>query len=462
MSFISIEFLALVIVTFGLYYLNPLRGMQVIILVGASLVFYAWDQWRLLPLLMLAVAVTYFAMLGAIKGSRAYATCGVVGNLLILSFFKYKFLVIDDPGSLNTGSETMDYLLQLPLPIGISFFVFHNISLIVDYYKSRGERECPTPAQVMLYILFFPQLISGPITRAISFLPQIQHKYFGDVPLIQAAQLLIVGLFFKLFCANNLAQITALMSPELSAGSAGGDKLFMLFVYSFQIYADFFGYSTIALGLALLFGYRLPVNFRFPYTAVSFSDFWNRWHISLSRWLRQYLYFPLGGNRISPKRTYFNLMTVMVLGGLWHGAAISYAVWGFAHGALLAIERFGSQLKMRYLPDYQFNLVAKTAYTAFVFFCVSLCWLLFRFQDFSEAAVYFQAIIDQPARFNMSVGWYAFSALYMLPVVLQHAFAGNVGVLSGNRLMSGLFYGCLLWLALVERGADTQFIYFRF
>jgi alginate O-acetyltransferase complex protein AlgI len=465
MSFISIEFVALAVLTFGLYYLYPLRRLQVVTLVAASMVFYAWDQWRLLPLLMLTVAVTYFSMRGAIRGNRTVATLGVMGNLLLLCFFKYKFLVIPDPTNLRTASDSLDFLLHLPLPTGISFFVFHNISLIIDYFKYGQDGERPTTTQVLLYILFFPKLVSGPIIRAISFLPQIELKYFKDIPWVQAGQLLITGLFFKLFCANNLAQITSLMAPEVSSNSVaagGGDKLFMLFVYSFQIYADFFGYTSIALGLALLFGYQLPVNFRLPYTAGSFSDFWNRWHISLLMWLRHYLYIPLGGNRISPVRTYINLMIVMILCGLWHGAALSYAVWGVAHGALLAIERYGAQILERYAPGYHFNAVAKIAYSVIVFVCVSLCWLLFRFEDFSQAAAYFLSILHNPLHFTMSNIWYGLAFLYMLPVLVQHALVGRVAFASGNKVLTGVFFGCLLWLAFAERGADTPFIYFKF
>lgn len=462
MPFISIEFLALVVLTFTCYYFHSLRKLQVAILVAASLIFYAWDQWRLLPLLVLAVVVTYFSMGGAIRGNRTLATLGVVSNLLILCFFKYKFLIAPNPANLHSGSDVLDLLMRLPLPIGISFFVFHNISLIVDYFKYGRDREKPTAIQVMLYILFFPQLVSGPITRAISFIPQIELKLFKNVPWIQAGQLLVAGLFFKLFCANNLAQITALMAPDFSPNSGGGDKLFLLFTYSFQIYADFYGYSTIALGLALLFGYRLPINFRLPYTSSSFSDFWNRWHISLSMWLRQYLYIPLGGNRISPVRTYINLLIVMVLGGLWHGASLSYAVWGFAHGALLVVERYGAQTIERHVPGYQFNLVAKVAYSAFVFVCVSLCWLLFRFQEFAQASSYCRSILDNPFQFKMPGIWYGLAILYMVPVFLQHALAGRVAFISKNKALTGIFFGVLLWLALAERGADTQFIYFRF
>ena len=462
MAFISFEFLVLVALTLCLYYVPKLRRFQVIVLVSASLVFYAWDQWRLLPLLLLAVAVTYCAMLGAIRRNKVLAVLGIAGNIAILVFFKYKFLIVPQPSRIEAGSETIDFLLQLPLPIGISFFVFHNISLIADYYKYGRERSMPTPLQVLLYILFFPQLVSGPITSAISFLPQIEAEFLRDVPWVQAAQLLITGLFFKLFCANNLAQFTALMAPELSANSGGGDKFFLTMVYGFQIYADFYGYSTIALGLALLFGYRLPVNFKLPYIASSFSDFWNRWHISLSRWLKTYLYIPLGGNRISPARTYFNLFVVMVLGGLWHGAALLYAVWGFAHGTLLAVERFAAQLVERHAPKYYFNIPVKFGYSLFVFVCVSLCWLMFRFQDFSQASAYFLSMVDNPLQFRLAATTYLFALLYMSPVIMQHALSGRITLSGQNKMVSGLFFGGLLWLAFAERGVDSQFIYFRF
>ncbi len=461
MSFISVEFLFLVLVTLGAYYARPLQNYQVLILVIASVVFYAWDQWQMLGLLAIAVIVTYRSMLGAIEGSRGSAAFGIVANLSLLAFFKYKFLVIPATSTFSSGNTLLDVLLQLPLPIGISFFVFHNISLIVDYAKRGRDASPPTPLQVVLYILFFPQLVSGPITRAISFIPQIQSKSIADVPWIQASRLVVTGLFFKLFCANNLAQATSLMSPELSGQLLGGDRLFLLFVYSFQIYADFFGYSTIALGLALLFGYRLPVNFRLPYIARSFADFWHRWHVSLSLWLRQYLYIPLGGNKLSPARTYVNLFIVMTLGGLWHGASLSYAVWGLAHGTLLAAERFWRQVLTRTAPSLRFPAWSRALYVSFVFVCVSLCWLLFRFQDFSTASVYVAAILADPIHTRLSNAWYLLTAVYMTPVLVQHALADRTNLIS-HPVLAGLLYGSLLWLAFAERGADTPFIYFRF
>ena len=182
-------------------------------------------------------------------------------------------------------------------------------------------------------------LVSGPITRAGQFMPQIVPKQLANVDFAEAAKWILTGFFFKLYVANNLNEMTSYMDYPLYETVATQDRWLLVFLYSYQIYADFFGYSAIALGLGLLFGYRLPVNFDLPYISASFSEFWTRWHISLSSWLRTYLYIPLGGNRKGPARTCLNLMIVMTLGGLWHGASLSYALWGMLHGLLLVVER---------------------------------------------------------------------------------------------------------------------------
>ena len=186
--------------------------------------------------------------------------------------------------------------MRLPLPIGISFFVFHNISLLVDLTKDDQTRR-PDLTEAFLYIIFFPQLVSGPITRAERFLPQIREKRLADVDFVEAAKWILTGYFFKLYVANNLNEMTAYMDFPLYETVRLQDKWLLVFLYSYQIYADFFGYTAIAIGLGLLFGYRLPINFDLPYISASFSEFWTRWHISLSTWLRTYLYIPLGGNR---------------------------------------------------------------------------------------------------------------------------------------------------------------------
>lgn len=453
MSFTSPVFAVFVAVVFVLYYVIPNRGWQTTVLVLASIYFYASDQIQLLPVLLAAVVITYVTMRAAAQGNTAMAVLGIVANLLLLAFFKYKFLVID-PDQWKTGDTGwITYLMLLPLPIGISFFVFHNISAIADYYRFRHERRMPTLNELTLYILFFPQLVSGPITRAASFFPQIHHKKLADVPFLQAGKLLILGYFMKLYVANNLNEFTAWMAPETMGRLGGGDRILMVLLYSCQIYADFFGYSTIALGLALMFGYRLPINFKLPYTARSFSDFWNRWHISLSSWLRVYLYIPLGGNRRSPVRTYLNLMMVMGLGGLWHGASLNYLLWGLVHGLLLAGERFFDSDRKQSHRETQLR-------TLLVFVAVSFAWLLFRFKHVDDAATFLRGIGGSwSLAFAPEI--YLAAAMSAAPVVLQHLVPLNQKS-AGFRTMEPALYGVMLCLAIFARGPDSVFIYFRF
>jgi alginate O-acetyltransferase complex protein AlgI len=312
MTFTSWQFGLFVAIVFGAYYLPALAAFQTQLLVFASLFFYGYGQPELLPLLAVAVFGTYLFLILALRNRSVWLPVGIVFNLALLAFFKYKFLFIEPTSSGLTGAGPIDILLRLPLPIGISFFVFHNISLLVDLTR---QKTAPSLAEVFLYIIFFPQLVSGPITRAEMFMPQIKRKYLADVPFVEAAKWILIGFFFKLYVANNLNEMTSYMDFPRYETLQTQDRWLLIFLYSYQIYADFFGYSAIAIGLALLFGYRLPVNFDLPYISKSFSEFWSRWHMSLSNWLRTYLYVPLGGNRLGAFRTYLNLMIVMGLGG---------------------------------------------------------------------------------------------------------------------------------------------------
>jgi alginate O-acetyltransferase complex protein AlgI len=304
MTFTSWQFGLFVAVVLGAYYLPAARGFQVHLLVVSSLFFYGYGQPELLPMLAVAVLGTHLFLALALERGGVWLPAGIAFNLALLAFFKYKFLFFAPPAL--TGNGAVNFLLNLPLPIGISFFVFHNISLLVDLTRQKSPR--PALSSIFLYIIFFPQLVSGPITRAQMFMPQIAPKRLADVAFVEAGKWILIGYFFKLFVANNLNEMTAYMDFPLSETLQTQDRWLLVFLYSYQIYADFFGYSAIAIGLGLLFGYRLPVNFNLPYTSQSFSEFWTRWHISLSSWLRTYLYIPLGGNRLGAARTYLNLI----------------------------------------------------------------------------------------------------------------------------------------------------------
>jgi alginate O-acetyltransferase complex protein AlgI len=459
MIFTSWQFGIFSAIVFVAYYLPAFQSLQVQLLVVASLFFYGYGQPDLLPLLAVAVLGTYLFLMLALRNRVVWLPTGIAFNLALLAFFKYKFLFVEPAAPAWAGVAPIDFLLKLPLPIGISFFVFHNISLLVDLTKTKAVR--PDLISVFLYIIFFPQLVSGPITRAEMFMPQIKPKYFADIPFVEAAKWILTGFFFKLYVANNLNEMTSYMDYPLYETVRSSDRWLLVFLYSYQIYADFFGYSSIAIGLALLFGYRLPVNFNLPYISRSFAEFWTRWHISLSTWLRTYLYIPLGGNRLGRARTYFNLIIVMGLGGLWHGAALSYLAWGLLHGLLLAVER----PFLVFLDSPPRSRMVGQALTAFrvlfVFACVSLAWVFFKLPNFDHALRFFEGMfmdhpVDNPIRIYRSL-----ALIYALPVILQHLMPRDWFGTSRQGLEPYL-YGVMAVLAFVEAGPDTTFIYFQF
>lgn len=470
MLFTSPAFVLLTLITVGLYYLPALRRVQVPILIGASLIFYAYNQANLLWLLLLSVTVNIIASYGVVYGPPAYrhpfAVGGVVVNLLILCFFKYGPLLARTFGPGDAGA----WLISLPLPIGISFFTFQGISLVVDTYRNRdaatyrsliARNWAKHAERVLLFKGFFPQLVSGPIVKAHDFLPQIGPKYGRDIRWTYCFRTLTVGYFLKMVVADNLKDHTVGILYPYFENMSSLTLVVLLFGYSMQIFADFAGYSLIALGLAALFGYQFPINFNFPYVAESFSDFWRRWHISLSSFLREYLYIPLGGNRHGTFRTYANLLLTMVLGGLWHGAAWSYAVWGLAHGLALAAERL--------LTDRGW-LVARSAggrllKGAWVFSYVTLAWLLFKLPDFSQAVAYLRAIGHNLHKPHDSLA-ISLIGVYSLPVILYHAYARLGSYRPALRPATARWafvgYGLMLFLILTNAGSGGTFIYFQF
>jgi alginate O-acetyltransferase complex protein AlgI len=291
--------------------------------------------------------------------------------------------------------------------------------------------------------------------KAKDFLPQIEIKRFADVDWNHAIRCLILGYFLKMVIANNLQEQTFFMQAPYFHGFSSTNLVFLLFGYSAQIFADFAGYSLIAIGLAKLLGYRLPDNFNFPYISQSVAEFWRRWHMSLSSWLRDYLYIPLGGSRLGPYRTYANLLIVMTLGGLWHGAAWSFAVWGIWHGLGLALERpfLGTRLyavRNRILAPFR---------VLGVFVFVSLGWLLFKLTDFADAVGYVLAV---GGNWSLPVGWLsvALIALYSLPVLIWHAY--HLCKPAFLARLRNPAYSLMIFLIAMNPGRKAAFIYFQF
>ncbi|GAB3576281.1 MBOAT family protein [Spirosoma luteolum] len=473
MLFTSPAFVLLVLITFMLYYLPIARRWQVPILIAASLFFYAYGQADLLWLLILSVSINIAASYLVIYGNPArhhlYAVLGVVANLLILLFFKYGPLV--SQSFLPDHNAFGAWLATLPLPIGISFFTFQGISLVVDTYRYRDvaqyrsliARNLLKHAQTVLFFKgFFPQLVSGPIVKANFFLPQIGEKRFADIRWDYCFRTLVVGYFLKMVVADNLKDHTLLMTYPYFEALSSLTLVSLLFGYSMQIFADFAGYSLIAIGLAALFGYQFPINFNYPYVSTSFADFWRRWHISLSSFLREYLYIPLGGNRHGQFRTYLNLMTTMVLGGLWHGAAWSYAVWGFAHGFALALERYvGDRVGKARFAGFRFlrGLI--------VFAYITLAWLLFRLPDFDHVIAYCRSMAQNLSKpHDMLV--ISFIGFYSFPVLAYHAFYlmrqsdTSLPTATTPSRWTVVGYGIMLFLLITNSGSSGSFIYFQF
>ncbi|MFT4805394.1 MAG: alginate O-acetyltransferase complex protein AlgI [Psychroserpens sp.] len=467
MLFNSIFFVLFLFVVVCLYYLPLLKNLQVFTLIIASFFFYAFHNFPLLALLLVSVLIntcTSYLVIYRINGNqKLYATIGVICNLLILVFFKYSPLI--SPTFFADNKDIDQFLLSIPLPIGISFYTFQGISLLVDVYREELSFERQTKrisflkhlSHTSLYIAFFPQLVAGPIVKAHEFLPQIKQKFFFEIDWEYCFKYLLVGYFLKNVVADNLKEFTYWIEYPYFLSYKSMDLFFLLFGYSCQIFADFAGYSLIALGLAGLFGYKLHINFNFPYISSSFKDFWKRWHISLSSFLMEYLYFPLGGSKKGKIRTYINLFIVMALGGLWHGASWSYLVWGMVHGTLLSVERFLFSISNKNLD--QFN---NFFYSIFVFFIVTMAWLFFRL-DFHHAVLYYKHMFSAFS-FSFSTHLVLHILLYSLPVFLYHIYGVWATKMNYRYFQRYEFviFGILLFLIFANSGTSGSFIYFQF
>ena len=387
----------------------------------------------------------------------------MAGHLLLLCAFKYLDFVV---GSANHLLHALGTNRELPfieviLPVGISFFTFHGISYLVDVY--RGDvAVCRRLTDILLYLSFFPQLVAGPIVRAAFFLPQLAQPVPERVPLAEPVLLILGGLFKKVVIATYLA--TDLVDPVFFDPSRYGpvDLLLGAYGYAVQIYCDFSAYSDIAIGLATLLGYRFPRNFDQPYRAASLREFWQRWHISLSSWLRDYLYKPLGGSRGGRWFTARNLMITMLLGGVWHGAAWKFVAWGGLHGLGLVAERWFKPWSGHWARTRVGHAIA----VLIVFHIVCLGWILFRADSFDAVLIYLGAFA-QPQSADLLVTPFTLGllmlglALHAVPRDLPRRLAAHAAVWPAWRW--GVLAGAAI-AAIDALGPDgvAPFIYFQF
>jgi alginate O-acetyltransferase complex protein AlgI len=475
MLFCSVEFMVFFAALLIVYWSIPWRRARVWLLLVASFCFYAtWNKW-LAIIICVSTLLDYLLALGMEFSTVPWRRKLLLGvslfaNLGLLCYFKYVnfFLLSLDEALIAAGSPMWFRTLEVILPVGISFYTFEAINYTVDVYRRRipAERNL---GNFMLFILFFPHLVAGPIVRARDFLPQIKRpKHCDWVRLHLGVQYFLMGLFKKLAIADRMAQFAdPVFSAPLEYRSSAA--WIAMFAYALQVYCDFSGYTDMAIGTAHMLGYKLAENFNMPYLSRNIGEFWNRWHISLSTWLRDYLFIPLGGSRDGEWKTRRNLLITMTLCGLWHGAAWTYVGFGAIQGLMLITQRVfhrwckGRPRLSEALRSHPGTLLC-IAFT-FVSFCVSL--VVFRAPSFGHAFAMYERMLT-PAPGALPTPLPEFGFWVTVAVMLAAHVLGKTGVwirpaLRLSAPMLGFSYAVLLGLALVlaPQGAKP-FIYFQF
>ena len=468
----------------AVYYLLPRRGRH-LGLTALSYLFYGWANPAFMVLMLFSTTVDYLCglwMAGGLGGDRRKplqtlvkggtrsrsqrlaVTLSVITNLGLLGFFKYFNFAVDTYNaaltSLGLGGLELDTVLRIALPLGISFYTFQSMSYSIDVYRGDA-RALRNPIDFACYVSMFPQLVAGPIIRFSEIDDQLRRRTHTLEKFSRGVAFLSLGMAKKVLLANPCGKIA---DSVFDAGSALPlDAWYGVVAYSFQIYFDFSGYSDMAIGLGLMLGFVFPKNFDSPYKSSSITEFWRRWHQSLSSWLRDYLYVPLGGNRLGRRRTYVNLALVMLLGGLWHGAAWNFVVWGGLHGALLATERMRGKRGL-------FDRLPRPAAVAGTFLLVLLSWVFFRADDLGAATAYLGDMfgLGAPQAGAALVGGIIYKPYYLLTLGIAAliAFRGPQSWDWTRRLpgwKASVCFGLLL-LALVALTTQeyNPFIYFIF
>lgn len=463
MNFISLSFLVLFFISLVFRFSIGREGKSPLYLHSLlffSLLFYSWHTpWYLLIAIYVCLVsfISSYFVSGINKKIALYASIFLL--LIPLLLFKYyDFTVVEIVSPLwNKKLDTMNFLL----PIGISFYTFQAISYLIDIYRGKISRT--NFENLALYIFFFPQLVAGPIVKAKDFLYQIKRKRsVNSEAFWYGAYLILQGYFFKFVCADNLAPLVDRQWKIIAqTHSFSLGTIIVIVGFSFQIFYDFSGYTNIARGIAYQLGFRLPENFRNPYIASTFSDFWRRWHISLSEWFRDYVYIPLGGSRKGQWRTILNLFFVMLLCGLWHGAAWTFIIWGCLHGLFLAVERC--------IPLNRVNI--KKVYFLWyliVQFSVLIAWIYFRADTVQQAGNIVSSLFNF-SNINLDIDRHHRKIMYFLiPGILMHAFCffneHQIKFLFQKKslLYRSALAGIFMYFICSCYGTSANFIYFQF
>jgi len=472
-------------ITFAIFFLVVLpmswllmhrRFRWQLFILAASYFFYGYYDWRFVFLLGGSTLVNQLVALRIHASQRdgvrrAWLTAGVLANLGGLAYFKYYDFFVSNATNLlaRLGLGVSPTIVAVALPIGISFFTFQALSYVIDVY--RGTFEPRTLLEFAVYLSFFPHVVSGPIVRAAEFLPQLRERHDPrKVDSSRAFFLIFMGLFKKVVIANFLGTniVDVVFANPKQHGSL--EVLVAVYAYAIQIYADFSGYTDMAIGLALLLGFRFPQNFDAPYTATSLQDFWRRWHMTLSRWLRDYLYIPLGGNRNGRWRTYRNIFLTFLLGGLWHGAQWTFVVWGGIHGGFLCYEHWRQTRREAAHHHPAPDTFRGRMYRRLITFnVVCLAWVFFRADSFSNAGDVLNRIFD-PSHWNQAAPLVTGGVLLAIGAGLVEQYIPRDALARTMSWFSrlppaaqGVTLGFVLLLtnSMGPRGV-APFIYFRF
>lgn len=468
MLFTSYEFLFLFFpIVFILYYLVIPRKFKLIFILTASCLFYGFWSFKFLPLLLLTIYTDFYLGLKIgnsqnEKTRKRLVVFSVILNLSFLGFFKYFNFFLDNTNSILMlmGYEQLHGVGQIILPLGISFYTFQSMSYTIDVYRSKF-RPYTDFIPFASYVTFFPHLIAGPIVRHSEMVTQLSkstEKPFNIDFAARGVLFFIVGMSKKILIADNIA---ASINPVIGMMNVATtfEAWACALGYTFQLYFDFSGYTDMAIGLGLIFGVRFPQNFNSPYKSYSITDFWRRWHMTLSFWLRDYLYISLGGNRHGVIRTYWNLFLTMLLGGLWHGASWTFVIWGGFHGGLLVIEKyFGLEKKPQ-------KVFIRTAVT---FFLVVIGWVIFRAEEMHLLTTWMQKLFSFEGGMKL-VHFTArtrdrFGAAMVIGAILiwgcKNTFELDQVFKPTRRLAFAL--ALIFFISVLFLGSDSPFLYFQF
>ena len=470
MVFNSIEFLVFLPIVVLLYYLLPHKGRWLMLL-AASCVFYMWFVPKYILILLVTIVVDYAAGLlmeryaDQPRKKKTFFIISIVSTLTVLVIFKYLNFLTENLDQLCAflGMET-HLMTHIILPIGLSFHTFQSMSYVIEVYRGHQKAERHF-GYYSLYVMFFPQLVTGPIERPGNLLRQLhEEKSFDYDNISKGMRLILFGFFIKMVVADHLGEYVDEVYGHLDEYNSWTVLGCMVF-YSFQIYCDFFGYSTIALGSAKLMGFDLMDNFRSPYLSKNIAEFWHRWHISLSTWFRDYVYIPLGGSRVKFGRWAFNILVVFVLSGIWHGAA--WTLWGFAHGLLHIVEKALRDKLPSKEPKYKWLKVSVDALCVLkTFVLVTLFWVMFRATDLEHLkAIFVTAFTNFHGGEQMSVKpgmWIYLGVLILFDVLLRNT-RFDVWCDDKPLALRWLIYAVLVFMVICCSSVfNFPFIYFQF